>query len=297
MNFKKIYEGSIKYTKCDWCGKEVPSEDIHIDNGSFGSDKVCPDCWEAYSDDGEDYFQGDVYDYLNESNNNQKYYKFYIEWNTGDPYWDSTPDEEDFYGTIDELKKYLDNDVPADFEEQLLEEYSIYDETGEIWKVSIDRGLSYDECMTAKKEQKAKRKAEEEAREQTKREFKEKYWTSKEEAIEAIQPLINADSFTQAIPTKNHPDRVVHFKNCELRLEEQTSDFYYTHYSIRVSTSPYWIKERILKKAGSDAEIYATWIDQLKRGPKERHEIWSRAGGGGTTVRITKQNINQFIPE
>jgi len=35
-------------------------------------------------------------------------YDFIIEWNTGDPWWDNPPDEEEFCGTIEELEDYLE---------------------------------------------------------------------------------------------------------------------------------------------------------------------------------------------
>ena len=179
---------------------------------------------------------------------NKKYYKFYLEWNTGDMYWDNTPDDETFYGTIDELKEHLDCEIPSDFEEQLLTGDKIYDDGGETWCAQIAEEVSYEDCIEWREEQEAKRKREEEEKERKEQERKENNWTSKEEAIEAIQHLINASSFTQASPTKNHPDRVVHYKNCGLRLET-SSDFYFTHtnYFVRVSTSPYWIDKNIKK--------------------------------------------------
>lgn len=36
-----------------------------------------------------------------------KTYKFYIEWNTGDMYWDNFPIPDGFEGTVDGLNDYL----------------------------------------------------------------------------------------------------------------------------------------------------------------------------------------------
>ena len=78
-----------------------------------------------------------------------KTYKFYIEWNTGDMYWDNFPIPDGFEGTVDGLNDYLNTktegvDEKAELTEEDLQKMLggevIYDPTGESWSVEIKEG-------------------------------------------------------------------------------------------------------------------------------------------------------------
>jgi hypothetical protein len=85
-----------------------------------------------------------------------KYYKFNIEWNTGDIYWDNIPDSEYFYGTIEELVDYLENsdgEIPDEFEKSVLSGDTIYDSEEETWSVNLIKSISYEEYKQYKEEE------------------------------------------------------------------------------------------------------------------------------------------------
>lgn len=78
-----------------------------------------------------------------------KTYKFYIEWNTGDMYWDNIPIVDGFEGTVEGLNDYLNTktervDEKAELTEKDLQKMLggavIYDPTGESWSVEIKEG-------------------------------------------------------------------------------------------------------------------------------------------------------------
>lgn len=87
---------------------------------------------------------------------NEKYYEFYIEWNTGDMYWDDEPDSEYFYGTVEELMDYLKNSdggIPDGFEKNILSGDEIYDSGEETWSVILIKSISYEEYKQYKEEE------------------------------------------------------------------------------------------------------------------------------------------------
>ena len=78
----------------------------------------------------------------------KKVYKFYIEWNTGDMYWDNFPDIDDFEGTVEGLNDYLNGKIEGDDEKaeltdedvtKMLNGETIYDPTDECWSVEIKK--------------------------------------------------------------------------------------------------------------------------------------------------------------
>ena len=79
---------------------------------------------------------------------NKKVYNFYIEWNTGDMYWDNIPDVDGFEGTVEGLNDYLNGKIEGDDEKasltdedvtKMLNGETIYDPTGESWSVEIKK--------------------------------------------------------------------------------------------------------------------------------------------------------------
>ena len=75
-------------------------------------------------------------------------YKFYIEWNTGDMYWDNIPIADEFEGTVDGLNDYLNGKVEGVDEKaeltdedvtKMLNGETIYDPTSESWSVEIKK--------------------------------------------------------------------------------------------------------------------------------------------------------------
>ena len=73
-------------------------------------------------------------------------YKFEIQWNTGDEYWDNFPDYDEFEGTIEGLNDYLNSqldeeDPPACFDKEewreLMNGETVYDETGARYSVKL----------------------------------------------------------------------------------------------------------------------------------------------------------------
>ena len=88
-------------------------------------------------------------------------YKFDIEWNTGDEYWDNFPDYDEFEGTIEGLNEYLNSqlseeDPPANFDKEalrsLLDGKTVYDETGARYSVklsdTIEEAMNIKEAIT-----------------------------------------------------------------------------------------------------------------------------------------------------
>lgn len=78
-----------------------------------------------------------------------KTYKFYIEWNTGDMYWDNFPIVDGFEGTVAGLNAYLNEKFEGNNEEakltnedvtRMLNGETVYDPTGENWSVEIKEG-------------------------------------------------------------------------------------------------------------------------------------------------------------
>jgi hypothetical protein len=76
-------------------------------------------------------------------------YKFYIEWNTGDMYWDNFPDIDGFEGTVEGLNEHLNSRAYYDDEKasltdedvtNMLNGETVYDPTGECWSVEIKEG-------------------------------------------------------------------------------------------------------------------------------------------------------------
>ena len=79
---------------------------------------------------------------------NKKVYKFYIEFNTGDMYWDNIPIVDEFEGTVEGLNDYLNGKVEGVDEKaeltdedvtKMLNGETIYDPTGESWSVEIKK--------------------------------------------------------------------------------------------------------------------------------------------------------------
>ena len=64
-------------------------------------------------------------------------HQYFLEWNTGDYYWDNPPDEEDFEGTLDELYEHIGNNRESDFEEKLAKGETVYDENEEIYSCKL----------------------------------------------------------------------------------------------------------------------------------------------------------------
>lgn len=73
-------------------------------------------------------------------------YKFEIQWNTGDEYWDNFPDYDEYEGTIEGLNDYLNSqlseeDPPACFDKEawraLMNGETVYDETGARYSVKL----------------------------------------------------------------------------------------------------------------------------------------------------------------
>lgn len=75
-------------------------------------------------------------------------YKFYIEFNTGDMYWDNFPIVNEFEGTVEGLNDYLNGKIEGVDEKasltdedvtKMLNGETIYDPTGESWSVEIKK--------------------------------------------------------------------------------------------------------------------------------------------------------------
>lgn len=99
------------------------------------------------------------------------------------------------------------------------------------------------------------------------------------------QGLFDKDSVLTSKPVNPEPEEV---KDRYVLIEVDGGDEYFIEN----------IEPVRRLEPGPEAEIYKTWVDRLKRGPKERHETeasatWEHNYRQG---KITKQNVNKFQP-
>lgn len=68
--------------------------------------------------------------------------KAFIQWNTGDMYWDNIPEEEEFEGTFDQLCEHLEADESEKaelfhlFSRKKAPNWEVSDTSEEVWLVS-----------------------------------------------------------------------------------------------------------------------------------------------------------------
>lgn len=241
---------------------------------------------------------------------NNKYYKFNIEWNTGDMYWDNIPDSEYFYGTIEELVDYLENSdggIPDEFEKSVLSGDTIYDSGEETWSVNLIKSISYEEYKQYKEEEAEIERMRQEDEKESARSWSEDYWHSEEEAINGVKNLIKLDNISLPAPTKAHPDRVIHYDGCGLYTKKEYKYKYGVYWVVEISVEKRLSQYRNIdademetinteiKAPKPYAEIYYTWTDQLKRGSKERHKTLADAQNPYQSFEIGKDSINKYL--
>lgn len=157
---------------------------------------------------------------------------------------------EEYSDVVDYKFDYYSSDNPYDCDEK---DFALdFVDTPEAQKIKRDRW----QRQYAEKEQ----------------QFKENNWTSAEEVESAAKEIILKNDFEISDPTGKHPDRKMHFHNCGIAAMKDFRGR--AHWEIRFEQELQWPDNKefykIIRRPEKDAEIYYTYTDNLKSGPKER---------------------------
>ncbi len=211
----------------------------------------------------EDRFEGDISTRVSSNFKIQESFK---------KIYESSQDEEQILAASkvrqEELKEKL---------QQLMEEYSDVVEY-KFDYYSSDNPYDCDEkdfaldFVDTPEAQKIKRDRWQRQQAEKEQQFKENNWTSAEEVESAAKEIVLKNDFEISDPTGKHPDRKMHFHNCGIAAVKDYRGK--PHWEIRFEQELEWPDNKefykIIKRPRQDAEIYYTYTDNLKSGPKER---------------------------